>query len=100
MCPMLAPACATGIHVAFEKWMKPFNPILGETWQAQLPDGTRLDLEQISHHPPVSAFFLEGAGEWLCRTHPYKGCSFGKGGPLKGLQAHGAIPALHPDVLH
>ncbi|KAL4423109.1 hypothetical protein ABPG77_004792 [Micractinium sp. CCAP 211/92] len=49
-----------GFHRAFERWAKPFNPILGETWQAGLADGTRIYLEQISHHPPISAFQLEG----------------------------------------
>lgn len=40
-----------------------FNPILGETWQASLPDGTRIYLEQVSHHPPVSAFEMVGPGD-------------------------------------
>ncbi len=38
---------------------KPFNPILGETYQGSLYDGTRLYMEQISHHPPISAWDLE-----------------------------------------
>ena len=28
----------------------------GETWQATLDDGSNVYFEQISHHPPVSAF--------------------------------------------
>ncbi|KXZ54450.1 hypothetical protein GPECTOR_4g1001 [Gonium pectorale] len=51
-----------GLHHAFENWRKPFNPILGETWQASLSDGTSMYMEQISHHPPVSAFHMEGPG--------------------------------------
>ncbi|KAF5838590.1 hypothetical protein DUNSADRAFT_2574 [Dunaliella salina] len=52
-----------GIHVAFEKWQKPFNPILGETWQAKLePEEITIAMEQISHHPPISAFYMEGQG--------------------------------------
>lgn len=51
-----------GLHHAFENWRKPFNPILGETWQAQLSDGTAMFMEQISHHPPVSVFHMEGPG--------------------------------------
>ncbi|GIL82684.1 hypothetical protein Vretimale_8263 [Volvox reticuliferus] len=51
-----------GLHHAFENWRKPFNPILGETWQATLSDGTTMFMEQISHHPPVSAFHMEGPG--------------------------------------
>mmetsp|Transcript_26558 Transcript_26558/g.78885 ORF Transcript_26558/g.78885 Transcript_26558/m.78885 type:complete len:479 (-) Transcript_26558:1654-3090(-) len=49
-----------GLHHSFEKWKKPFNPILGETWQASLSDGSSIAMEQISHHPPVSAFQIEG----------------------------------------
>jgi hypothetical protein len=51
-----------GLHHSFEKWKKPFNPILGETWQARLSDGSAIFMEQISHHPPVSAFHIEGPG--------------------------------------
>ncbi|PRW59937.1 Oxysterol-binding 9 [Chlorella sorokiniana] len=49
-----------GFHRAFTRWAKPFNPILGETWQATAADGSRIYLEQISHHPPISAFQLLG----------------------------------------
>jgi hypothetical protein len=52
--------CVAGYHRAFIHWAKPFNPILGETWQASLPDGTRIWLEQASHHPPVTAFQMSG----------------------------------------
>ena len=55
-----------GIHIAFGRWRKPFSPILGETWQAQLSDGTLVQMEQISHHPPVSAFRMEGPGTHAC----------------------------------
>lgn len=51
-----------GFHRALQVWRKPFNPILGETWQASLPDGSRIFMEQISHHPPVSAYQIYGAG--------------------------------------
>lgn len=51
-----------GLHHGFERWKKPFNPILGETWQATLSDGTQMFMEQISHHPPVSAFDMVGPG--------------------------------------
>ena len=36
---------------------KPFNPILGETFQGVIGD-YELAIEQISHHPPISAFQL------------------------------------------
>jgi Oxysterol-binding protein len=40
----------------------PLNPILGETLQRELPDGTRFFAEQTSHHPPITNFYLEGPG--------------------------------------
>eukprot|EP00798_Chlamydomonas_sp_ICE-L_P026418 gene26418-17517_t len=49
-----------GLHHAFDKWKKPFNPLLGETWQAAHSDGSQIFMEQISHHPPISAFHIEG----------------------------------------
>lgn len=36
--------------------LKPFNPILGETLQATMPDGSKVYCEHISHHPPITAY--------------------------------------------
>ncbi len=41
-------------------FLKPLNPILGETINAHYLDGTQLYAEQISHHPPVSYFLALG----------------------------------------
>jgi hypothetical protein len=38
----------------------PLNPILGETFQAERADGTRVYCEQILHHPPVSLYSIYG----------------------------------------
>ncbi|KAI8891442.1 Oxysterol-binding protein [Backusella circina FSU 941] len=38
---------------------KPFNPILGEQFLCNWEDGTRIVCEQVSHHPPVSGFYIE-----------------------------------------
>jgi hypothetical protein len=40
---------------------KPFNPIIGETYQGYI-DNCPVYLEQISHHPPISAYYLIGRG--------------------------------------
>lgn len=40
---------------------KPFNPILGETFQAWV-NGCPVYGEQISHHPPISALMFVGRG--------------------------------------
>ena len=36
--------------------LKPFNPILGETFEAAYEGGARVWAEQISHHPPISSW--------------------------------------------
>uniref|UniRef100_A0A8C7EE53 Oxysterol-binding protein n=1 Tax=Nothoprocta perdicaria TaxID=30464 RepID=A0A8C7EE53_NOTPE len=52
---------------------KPFNPVLGETYECVRPDrGFRFVSEQVCHHPPVSAchaesdnfVFWQGEGHW------------------------------------
>lgn len=41
---------------------KPYNPVLGETFRCQWlhPNGSKTFYiaEQVSHHPPVSAFYV------------------------------------------
>ncbi|KEH35651.1 oxysterol-binding protein-related protein 1C [Medicago truncatula] len=42
---------------------KPFNPLLGETYEADYPDkGVRFISEKVSHHPMVVACHCEGQG--------------------------------------
>ena len=48
----------SGYSVTSDRHMKPFNPLLGETFELQR-DGFRLISEQVSHHPPVSALHCE-----------------------------------------
>jgi hypothetical protein len=40
---------------------KPFNPMLGETYELVTED-FRFIAEQVSHHPPISAYMQEGRG--------------------------------------
>jgi len=49
---------------------KPLNPILGETLEGKLGDGTNVFLEQICHHPPISFICQEGP-EGLYRWSGY-----------------------------
>ncbi|KAG5881709.1 hypothetical protein JTB14_006566 [Gonioctena quinquepunctata] len=46
---------------------KPFNPLLGETYECDRRDdlGWRALNEQVSHHPPMAAQYCEGRG-WKC----------------------------------
>lgn len=40
--------------------LKPMNPILGETFETLFEDGSKIYLEQTSHHPPISHFLMIG----------------------------------------
>ncbi|XP_037046475.1 oxysterol-binding protein-related protein 1 isoform X2 [Bradysia coprophila] len=42
----------------WERLGKPFNPLLGETFELDRPE-FRILCEQVSHHPPVSAFHAD-----------------------------------------
>lgn len=39
--------------------MKPFNPLLGETYEYMAPNFNFFS-EQVSHHPPITAYICEG----------------------------------------
>ncbi|XP_035229023.1 oxysterol-binding protein-related protein 2-like isoform X1 [Stegodyphus dumicola] len=46
----------------WERLGKPFNPLLGETYELRREDqGFRIITEQVSHHPPVTAFHADSA---------------------------------------
>ena len=46
---------------------KPFNPVIGETFQGIIAGGS-YTAEQTSHHPPQSSFFYEGKGYKIYST--------------------------------
>lgn len=73
-----------GMHRGM-KQQKPFNPILGETYQGRFPDGTEVYCEQVSHHPPVSAFQLFGScGRWKFYGHHEYVATFRPNGLIGG----------------
>lgn len=45
------------------KQLKPFNPILGETYQASFEEGTKVYWEHTSHHPPIANVLMEDADD-------------------------------------
>ena len=51
----------SGLHMSVEM-RKPFNPIIGETFEACWPDNSKIYVEHISHHPPISYFLVEHNG--------------------------------------
>ncbi|CAF0830402.1 unnamed protein product [Brachionus calyciflorus] len=49
---------STSIHNG--RLSKPFNPLLGETYEFISPEKNyRICCEQVSHHPPISAYYSE-----------------------------------------
>ena len=50
--------CISGLYMLC-KQMKPFNPIIGETYQGYWPDGSSIYCEHTSHHPPITNFFVK-----------------------------------------
>mmetsp|Transcript_23605 Transcript_23605/g.39595 ORF Transcript_23605/g.39595 Transcript_23605/m.39595 type:complete len:450 (-) Transcript_23605:347-1696(-) len=55
----LVAAFFAGAYPANQRTYKPFNPILGETFESLCPDGTPYISEQVSHHPPIAAAHCE-----------------------------------------
>lgn len=55
---------------------KPFNPLLGETFEYARPDqGYRLFAEQVSHHPPIGAMLAESP-RWSFYGHSHVDSKF------------------------
>ena len=63
----------SGISYNIGRLTKPFNPLLGETYELQQPD-YRILFEQVGHHPPVTAFHAEGRSTKFV----YRGTTFPK----------------------
>ncbi|XP_037132608.1 oxysterol-binding protein-related protein 1 isoform X2 [Syngnathus acus] len=60
----VAAFAVSAVASQWERTGKPFNPLLGETYELIRDDlGFRWLSEQVSHHPPVSAFHAEGLEE-------------------------------------
>jgi hypothetical protein len=59
----LVSAFALSVYAASERTYKPFNPILGETFECSLRNGSVSYIaEQVSHHPPVASANASGPG--------------------------------------
>ena len=60
MCYVAAFAVSSYASTAYRSGLKPFNPILGETYECVREEkGFRFLGEQVSHHPPISASIAE-----------------------------------------
>lgn len=54
-----AASWAISVYYAYQRTWKPFNPILGETYEMVNHNGITFLSEQVSHHPPMSAGHCE-----------------------------------------
>lgn len=60
----VAAFAASEYSSTIDRVAKPFNPLLGETYEYVRPDkGYRFLVEQVSHHPPIGAAWAE-APKW------------------------------------
>uniref|UniRef100_A0A3Q2ZSN1 Oxysterol-binding protein n=1 Tax=Kryptolebias marmoratus TaxID=37003 RepID=A0A3Q2ZSN1_KRYMA len=57
---VVAAFAVSSVASQWERTGKPFNPLLGETFElTREEEGYRLISEQVSHHPPISAFHVQ-----------------------------------------
>ncbi|KAG4145401.1 hypothetical protein ERO13_D05G095040v2 [Gossypium hirsutum] len=54
-----ASSWAISVYYAYQRTWKPFNPIIGETYELVNHEGITFISEQVSHHPPMSAGHAE-----------------------------------------
>ncbi|XKL68684.1 hypothetical protein PGB90_006453 [Kerria lacca] len=54
----VAAFAVSAVSCNWQRIGKPFNPLLGETYEMER-DNFRVICEQVSHHPPISAFHAE-----------------------------------------
>jgi hypothetical protein len=61
---LIATFIVSGISLHTSRLSKPFNPLLGETYELVRED-YRIVCEQVSHHPPISAHHCQSnKGKW------------------------------------
>uniref|UniRef100_A0AAZ3NT87 Oxysterol-binding protein n=1 Tax=Oncorhynchus tshawytscha TaxID=74940 RepID=A0AAZ3NT87_ONCTS len=75
---------------------KPFNPILGETYECDRPDkGFRFIAEQVSHHPPVSACHCDSNNFTFWQDVQWKNKFWGKSMEIVRIgTTHVTLPAF------
>ncbi|THD20067.1 Oxysterol-binding protein [Fasciola hepatica] len=72
--------CAFAVSATSSNWKrtgKPFNPLLGETYELH-HNGFVFVAEQVSHHPPITAFHVESEHYRLWSTVQFKLRFWGK----------------------
>jgi hypothetical protein len=56
-----AASWAVSVYPAYQRTWKPFNPILGETYEMVNHNDVTFLAEQVSHHPPMSSGHAENS---------------------------------------
>jgi len=82
---------------------KPLNPVLGELFFGSWPDKngrgeTTLIVEQVSHHPPITAYCIANASKGLVLTgHNAQKTSFAAGSIVVKQVGHAILAHKRPD---
>ncbi|KIJ41967.1 hypothetical protein M422DRAFT_254988 [Sphaerobolus stellatus SS14] len=82
---------------------KPLNPVLGELFYGHWPDRngrgeTRLLVEQVSHHPPITAYMITNKAKKLAlQGHSAQKTSFSAGSIIVKQLGHAILNVELPD---
>jgi len=82
---------------------KPLNPVLGELFYGHWPDKdgrgqTNLVVEQVSHHPPITAYWIENAKMGVkLQGHNAQKTSFSSGSIIVKQVGHAVLTIKLPD---
>jgi len=81
---------------------KPLNPVLGELFYGHWPDKngrgkTNLLVEQVSHHPPITAYYISNPSKGLSlQGHNAQKTSFSGGSIIVRQVGHAVLTVLLP----
>lgn len=82
---------------------KPLNPVLGELFYGHWPDKngrglTTLIVEQVSHHPPITAYYISNASRKIAlQGHSAQKTSFSGGNIIVKQVGHATLTITLPD---
>ncbi|KAI0030844.1 Oxysterol-binding protein [Vararia minispora EC-137] len=82
---------------------KPLNPVLGELFFGYWPDKngrgqTDLAVEQVSHHPPITAYYISNKSKGLAlQGHSAQKTSFSSGSIIVKQIGHAVLTVKLPD---
>jgi len=83
---------------------KPLNPVLGELFYGSWPDKNgrgkqTIVVEQVSHHPPITAYYLSNEAKGLSlQGHNAQKTSFSSGAIIVRQVGHAVLSVIHPSA--